>query len=51
MVAEFLGLSGNSSFTESQLEQSILNHLQKFLMEIGIVVNVKKNTDVNFHLL
>ena len=35
MVAEFLGLTGNSNFTESQLEQCILNHLQKFLMELG----------------
>ena len=35
MVAEFLGLNSNSDFTESQLEQSILNHLQKFLMELG----------------
>ena len=35
VVAEFLGLSSNTSFTESQLEQSILNHLQKFLMELG----------------
>lgn len=34
MVAEFLGLTGNSNFTESQLEQCILNHLQKFLMEL-----------------
>lgn len=35
VVAEFLGLSNNAAFTESQLEQSILNHLQKFLMELG----------------
>lgn len=35
VVAEFLGFSNNSSFTESQLEQSILDHLQKFLMELG----------------
>ena len=35
MVAEFLGLNNNSDFTENQLEQSILNHLQKFLMELG----------------
>ena len=35
MVAEFLGLTGNSSFTESQLEQRLLNHLQKFLMKLG----------------
>jgi predicted nuclease of restriction endonuclease-like (RecB) superfamily len=35
VVAEFLGLTNNSDFTESQLEQSILNHLQKFLMELG----------------
>ena len=35
VVAEFLGLTNNSDFTESQLEQSILTHLQKFLMELG----------------
>ncbi len=35
VVAEFLGLTNNSDFTESQLEQSILSHLQKFLMELG----------------
>ena len=35
MVAEFLGLANNRDFTESELEQSILDHLQKFLMELG----------------
>ena len=35
VVTEFLGLTNNSDFTESQLEQSILTHLQKFLMELG----------------
>ena len=35
VVAEFLGLTNNSDFTESQLEQCILTHLQKFLMELG----------------
>ena len=35
VVAEFLGLTNNSDFTENQLEQSILTHLQKFLMELG----------------
>ena len=35
VVAEFLGLSPNSDFTESELEKAILTHLQKFLMEIG----------------
>ncbi len=35
VIAEFLGLTNNSDFTESQLEQSILTHLQKFLMELG----------------
>lgn len=35
IIAEFLGLSPNSAFTESQLEASILPNLQKFLMELG----------------
>lgn len=35
VVAEFLGLSPNTDFTESQLESSIISNLQKFLMEMG----------------
>ena len=35
VVAEFLGLQNNSDFTESKLEQSIITHIQKFLMELG----------------
>ncbi len=35
LVAEFLGLSSPTEFNESQLEQSIIDHLQKFLMELG----------------
>ena len=35
VVAEFLGLESNIDFTETDLEQSILSHLQKFLMEMG----------------
>ncbi len=35
VVAEFLGLSSNTDFTESELEKSILSNLQKFLMELG----------------
>jgi predicted nuclease of restriction endonuclease-like (RecB) superfamily len=35
VVAEFLGLSSNIDFTESELEQSIITHIQKFLMELG----------------
>lgn len=35
VIAEFLGLSANSDFTESDLEKSILSNLQKFLMELG----------------
>ena len=34
-VLEFLGLEGNVSFYEKDLEQSIINHLQKFLLELG----------------
>lgn len=35
IVAEFLGLSHNSDFTETKLETAIINHLQKFIMELG----------------
>lgn len=35
VVAEFLGFSANESFTETQLESSIISNLQKFLMELG----------------
>lgn len=35
VVAEFLGLSPNSDFTESELERSLIANLQKFLMEMG----------------
>lgn len=35
MVTEFLGLSSNRDFTESELESAIINNLQKFLMELG----------------
>ena len=34
-IAEFLGMQENSSYLESDLEQSILNNLQKFMMELG----------------
>lgn len=35
VITEFLGLSANTDFTESELEKSILSNLQKFLMELG----------------
>ena len=35
MITEFLGLSADTSFTESSLEANILSNLQKFLMELG----------------
>ena len=35
VIAEFLGLSQNTDFTESTLEKSIITNLQKFLMELG----------------
>ncbi len=34
-VLEFLGLKGASGFYESDLEQGLINHLQKFLLELG----------------
>lgn len=35
VVAEFLGLTCNTDFSESDLEKSILTNLEKFLMELG----------------
>ena len=35
MVVEFLGLTSDTSFTESKLESSIITPLQKFIMEMG----------------
>lgn len=34
VVAEFLGLE-NTDYSETDLEQAIINHLQKFIMEMG----------------
>lgn len=36
-VLEFLGLEPNASFFESDLEQALIDHLQKFLLELGAV--------------
>lgn len=35
VIAEFLGWQQDASFTESELEGSIIAHLQKFIMEMG----------------
>lgn len=35
MLIEFLGLNQEAAFTESKLEETIINHLQKFLIEMG----------------
>lgn len=35
LVAEFLGLSSNSDFSESELEGAIIGNMSKFLMELG----------------
>ena len=35
VVAEFLGFKSNAEYTESDLEQSIIDHLIPFLMELG----------------
>ena len=34
-VLEFLGLEQNTDFYESDLEQALITHLQKFLLELG----------------
>ena len=35
VIAEFLGMKEDKSYLESDLEQCIVNNLQKFLMELG----------------
>ena len=35
MLVEFLGLHQDAAFTETKLEHAILNHLERFLMEMG----------------
>lgn len=35
VIAEFLGMSTDTSYTESELEKNIISNLQKFLMELG----------------
>jgi RecB family endonuclease NucS len=34
-VLEFLGLPNNKGYTETELEQAIINDMQKFLLELG----------------
>jgi len=34
-LLEFLGLEEKASYTETDLEEAIINHLQKFLLEMG----------------
>ncbi|MCR5064380.1 MAG: PDDEXK nuclease domain-containing protein [Bacteroidales bacterium] len=35
MLVEFLGLNQDTAFTESKLEETIISHLQTFLIEMG----------------
>ncbi|MCM1079775.1 MAG: PDDEXK nuclease domain-containing protein [Bacteroidales bacterium] len=35
VIGEFLGFTADSSFRETELEQSIINNLEKFLLEMG----------------
>jgi predicted nuclease of restriction endonuclease-like (RecB) superfamily len=35
MILEFLGITENNIFKENDLEKAIIDHLQKFLMELG----------------
>lgn len=35
VVAEFLNLSSNTDYTESELEKAIIDHIGRFIMELG----------------
>ena len=49
LIAEFLGFSLEDSYTETELETSIINNLQKFLMELrkGLCFRRKTTTYSN----
>ncbi|GAB6010744.1 PDDEXK nuclease domain-containing protein [Viscerimonas tarda] len=53
-VLEFLGLEEKSEYSETELEQQILNHLQEFLIELGtgfcFEARQKRTTFDNKHL-
>ena len=34
-VLEFLGVNSNDNFYESYIEEALITHLQKFLLELG----------------
>lgn len=34
-ILEFMGLDGNTNYIERELEDALVNHLQKFLLELG----------------
>lgn len=35
VILEFLGLPGNAGYREKDIEQALITHLQKFLLELG----------------
>jgi len=35
LILDFLGLEGNSTYTETELETAIINQLEKFMLELG----------------
>ena len=44
VIAKFLGYSLDDSFTETELESSIINNLQKFLMELRKRIRICSKT-------
>jgi len=52
-ILEFLGLKEESAYTESQLEQAVIDKLQHFLLELGkgftFVARQKRITIINRH--
>ena len=35
LILDFLGLEGNSNYTETELETAIINQIEKFMLELG----------------
>jgi len=52
-ILEFLGLKEETAYTETQLEQAVIDNLQRFLLEMGkgftFVARQKRITIINRH--
>jgi hypothetical protein len=51
VVAEFLGFHNSSDYNESQLEQALIDNLEKFIMELGKIKMELNNPAITLNAL